>query len=206
MVVHADEDVRRAQILDAAKRCFASCGYHETRVDDIAREAGLSKGALYWYFDSKQEILGLLCEDYSKDLEGVFLEAANAHDLDPVHFLIEIGAQMLQHACGDEARRLVWLEHWSHAARDPESRDQLTAIHQHWLDITIPLVEKSITEGKLKKVDPRHFMVGLMAMFDGILAMRAFHSDVDPVDLWRSLAEMLLDGIRADGGEASDAA
>lgn len=57
---HARSDVseeRRSQILDAAVAVFARLGFHQARMDDIVQEAGLSKGALYWYFKSKDEIV-----------------------------------------------------------------------------------------------------------------------------------------------------
>ena len=47
---------KREQILQAALTRFASQGYHHTTVDDIAREAGLSKGSIYVHFDSKKEL------------------------------------------------------------------------------------------------------------------------------------------------------
>ncbi|HKC49666.1 MAG TPA: helix-turn-helix domain-containing protein, partial [Myxococcota bacterium] len=46
----------RDAILDAALRCFAKRGYHETSVDDIAARARLSKGAIYWHFAGKREL------------------------------------------------------------------------------------------------------------------------------------------------------
>lgn len=48
---------KRAQILDAATRVFASRGYHGARVSDIAREAGIAYGLVYHYFRNKEEIL-----------------------------------------------------------------------------------------------------------------------------------------------------
>ena len=48
---------RKDQILDAASEVFAEKGVHETRMDDIVEKSGLSKGTLYWYFKSKDEIV-----------------------------------------------------------------------------------------------------------------------------------------------------
>ena len=48
---------RKDQILDAASEVFAEKGLHESRMDDIVAKSGLSKGALYWYFKSKDDIL-----------------------------------------------------------------------------------------------------------------------------------------------------
>ena len=47
---------RKAQIYQAALVCFSRKGYHQTTMDDIVAESGLSKGSLYWYFKSKKEL------------------------------------------------------------------------------------------------------------------------------------------------------
>jgi AcrR family transcriptional regulator len=48
---------RKTQILAAATKVFTERGFADARMDDIVTEAGLSKGALYWYFDSKDAII-----------------------------------------------------------------------------------------------------------------------------------------------------
>ena len=48
---------RKNQIIAAATKVFSERGFAEARMDDIVAESGLSKGALYWYFDSKDAII-----------------------------------------------------------------------------------------------------------------------------------------------------
>lgn len=55
---------RRAHILGAALRCFARTGYHATTIDDIAAEAGVSKGAPYVYFESKEALFRALYDSW----------------------------------------------------------------------------------------------------------------------------------------------
>lgn len=50
-------EARRAEILAAARRCFSRDGFHQTSMPDIADEAGLSAGAAYRYFSSKEDII-----------------------------------------------------------------------------------------------------------------------------------------------------
>src|SRR5258708_12818157 len=52
----AAKEARRTQILDAAVRCFAQTGYYATTIEDVVRETGLSRGALYLYFPSKEAL------------------------------------------------------------------------------------------------------------------------------------------------------
>ena len=58
----AHEQQRRAHILDAAQACFARQGYRATSMDDVVRESGLSVGAIYTYFASKEDLFLALCE------------------------------------------------------------------------------------------------------------------------------------------------
>jgi len=59
----AHEQQRRTQILNAAMACFARQGYHATSMDDVVRESGLSVGAIYSYFPSKEDLFLALSDD-----------------------------------------------------------------------------------------------------------------------------------------------
>ncbi len=58
---HMEE--RRQQILDAAVRSFSRGGLHQTTIEDIRLEAGLSRGAVYHYFKSKEEVFEALMDE-----------------------------------------------------------------------------------------------------------------------------------------------
>src|SRR5207247_6931606 len=70
----------RARLLDAAKGIFEENGFLEARITDIAERAGLSHGAFYHYFDSKeqifQEVVALLDERLSEPMYSVVLHPA----------------------------------------------------------------------------------------------------------------------------------
>jgi TetR/AcrR family acrAB operon transcriptional repressor len=57
------EEVRRADILDAARTLFARKGYRGARVDDVAARAGLTKGGVYFHFKNKQELFQAVIDD-----------------------------------------------------------------------------------------------------------------------------------------------
>lgn len=61
-------DARRAQILDAARRCFLRDGFHATSMQDLFAEAGLSAGAVYLYFDSKDDVIIAIAEENMRDV------------------------------------------------------------------------------------------------------------------------------------------
>jgi AcrR family transcriptional regulator len=59
---------RRAAVLEAATRAFASHGYRRARIEDVAREAGVAEGTVYHLFDSKQGLLTAVGADYGAGL------------------------------------------------------------------------------------------------------------------------------------------
>src|ERR1700712_939135 len=67
-VSQAHLDARRQQIVDAARVRFASHGFARTSIADIVAESGLSNGAIYRYFASKDEIVIAVCEQASDAL------------------------------------------------------------------------------------------------------------------------------------------
>ena len=81
------EDERRAQILEAAKRCFVEKGFAATRMDDVAKAAGLSKGGLYFHFKSKEELMVAVVRQVNVTIEGFFNAAKLWTDPMPVQIL-----------------------------------------------------------------------------------------------------------------------
>lgn len=61
-------DARRTQILEAARRCFLRNGFHETSMQDLFAESGLSSGAVYLYFASKQDVILAIAEENMRDV------------------------------------------------------------------------------------------------------------------------------------------
>lgn len=72
---------RRTRILDAAEVCFARAGFHRCTMHDICKEAGISPGALYVYFASKEELIAGIAERDRLKLAGELAELAEAPDL-----------------------------------------------------------------------------------------------------------------------------
>src|SRR3954451_878951 len=111
----------RDELLTAAVRVFARRGYREAGVDEIAAEAGYSKGALYWHFSGKEDLLMSLLEERidapMRDRFALLASAPPERDMS-VEASREFARQL------SEARETLLLEreYWSLAIRDPELR------------------------------------------------------------------------------------
>ena len=111
----------RDELLTAALRVFARRGYGAAGVDEIASEAGYSKGALYWHFSDKEDLLMALLDEHvdapMRDRVAVLASAPPERDM--AVEATEAFARQL-----DEEREAVLLEreYWTLAIRDPELR------------------------------------------------------------------------------------
>lgn len=112
--VKPEERLRRA-----AFQCFSEGGFHETKVDDICKKAGVSKGAFYWYFESKEQVFVQILEVWAKEVEGEIIKQfqdALEDDEPQKALLIALGRE------GRRGRRLlpVWLDALVQSQRHPE--------------------------------------------------------------------------------------
>jgi AcrR family transcriptional regulator len=115
----------RAALLEAALQVFAERGYRDASVDEVARSAGYSKGALYWHFSSKDDLFFALLEEridrpWRETIE--LLESATPdHDMAP-----EANRRFVELLRGERELLLVQHEYWSQAVRDPKLRARYT--------------------------------------------------------------------------------
>jgi AcrR family transcriptional regulator len=132
---------RREQILAAAAELFSRSGYHGVTVDAIAQRAGISKGNLYWYFKSKQEIFRLLIDYAAGRLYSPVIEAMLS-DVEPRERLRAIAMSCIHAAEADpEALHLIW-----QIATQPELKDFVSPEFSTWVNPFIDYLKPLFTE------------------------------------------------------------
>jgi AcrR family transcriptional regulator len=99
-------EARRNEILDAAFACFRRRGFHQTTMQDIYREAGLSPGAVYHYFRSKEEIIAAAIDRNTAEWTRL-IAAVRSLEPSPNQALRRWAALPLPGA-GLQAKRMVW--------------------------------------------------------------------------------------------------
>jgi AcrR family transcriptional regulator len=111
----------RDELLSAALRVFARRGYRDAGVDEIAAEAGYSKGALYWHFSGKEELLTALVEERidapMREMVALLRSAPPERDMS-----VEASREFARRLNSDRDALLLEHEYWSLAIRDPELR------------------------------------------------------------------------------------
>jgi AcrR family transcriptional regulator len=111
----------REELLAAALRVFARRGYRDAGVDDIAAEAGYSKGALYWHFAGKDELLVALLDERidapMREMVALLASAPPERDMSE-----EAARAFARKLAGQRDALLLEREYWSLAIRDPDLR------------------------------------------------------------------------------------
>lgn len=80
---------KRRQLFEAAIKCFAQKGYHATSIQEIVDEVGMTKGSLYFYFKSKEDLLLSSCQYYYDQMIEKMLSISKDHTLSPKEKLME---------------------------------------------------------------------------------------------------------------------
>jgi len=142
----------RGRILDAAVRKFAIAGYDATSVDDICAEAGVSKGAFYHHFPTKQSIFLALMQGWLGMID-MGMEAVHAETV-PETF-IQMTDLLPGVFAAAEDRLPMFLEFWLQASRDETVWKAVIAPYRHYQEHFCRLVEVGIAEGSLKPTDPQ---------------------------------------------------
>jgi TetR/AcrR family transcriptional regulator, transcriptional repressor of aconitase len=141
-------DERRAQILAAARRCFVRDGFHQTSMQDLVREAGMSSGAVYRYFDSKDAMIVAIAEENLDQVVSIVRESVQhgtAVGAALASALEYVGAR---HA--DEGFGAIALLVWSEALRNPALAGRLRESFDAGVDALAQIARaSSVTSAEL---------------------------------------------------------
>ncbi len=110
----------RAKILSAAEKLFAGEGYDATSVAQICDQAGVSKGAFYHHFNSKQSVFLTLLDQWLERLDAQ-MERIRAASQDGTQALIGMAAVTGKVFSDAQGRLPIFLEFWTKAIHDPEA-------------------------------------------------------------------------------------
>jgi TetR/AcrR family transcriptional repressor of uid operon len=187
----APAEVRRAQILEAALECFATRGYHTATMDDLARASGLSKGSLYWYFSSKEEVFLALFDDWVEPIFDAWtrLESEHRSCLDLVRALGEISFEKMT------AGRIP-LGAWAEFLLQPKARERYASMLRESRGRLAALVRRGIEGGEIRQLDPEGLAVALTATMEGLLLQAMVDADFDAKAHWPLVWEGIQRGYQ----------
>lgn len=188
----AQFDVRRKQILDATFRCLANKGYARMTVRDIAREAGISVGTLYLYFEDKHAMVRALREQSQQlEAERVRPQLAAAGPVERLEALLECLLRDLDAPGSDEMLR-VDIQLWAESLHQPALKDLIQEVFDDKIGQFAELVRAAQVDGNLaEEVDPEALARIFLALVAGLELQRALQPDYAYVALLGALKAML---------------
>jgi AcrR family transcriptional regulator len=188
---------RKFQILNAAEQIFSKKGFNEARMDDIAEKTGLSKGTLYLYFKSKDDLVIAILD---RIFQGVFmqLDARKDRQISATKAIF----QFTEEAIRDYRRMLrlmpVAYEFLALAFRNKIVQKALRQYFRHYMDALVPIIQLGIDSGEFRQVDAKDIAIAAGAIYEGTVLLWVYDNKL--VDLERhirSSIQLLLEGIQA---------
>ena len=179
---------RREHILNAAELCFARNGFHRTTMQDICREAAVSPGALYLYFDGKEALIAGIAERDRAEFAERF-SVLEAED----DFLAALRSLAQRYFAEEPAhKRLMCVEIGIEATRNPRVGEIFRAVDTFVLKSFETLFQRLIDEGRIAPdLDARRLAQVLVTIGDGLFWRRAIHKDFDASAILPTVVKMI---------------
>ncbi len=189
----APPQARRADLLDAAERCFAERGYHETTVDAIAQRAGVSKGAFYWHFESKRDAFSALVDRTIERARPAWEAVSAVPDA-------AAAVRGLSELALDETQRTLSLvpaslEYMAEASRDPALARRLVEYLQLGRQIVSDQLRRGAAQGVFRDVDADACATAIVAAGDALGIHGVFDRELDVARAWHALVDLVLRGL-----------
>ena len=198
----AEADKTRQDLISSAWRIFSQKGYAETRLSDIAKEAGVTRGAIYWHFGNKENLLISLFKERADSYFTIIADALE-RNLDPLEKIKTILVNVIKKMESDDQFKAEEIL----ALRRADDQGKFQQIHEyikHRTEKHSELLFRIIVEGQKrgeirKGVNPKN-MVSLFFIFIGGFAKLKMKRGASPFvipDL-EELVDLFLMGIKAD--------
>ena len=141
----------RARIMEAAIKLFSTHGYNKASVDDICAEAGISKGAFYHHFKSKQALFLSLLDGWLQFVDNA-IEASKDRTVPETFMQMTQAFPYIFKTAGDNLP--MFLEFWLQASRDKKIWEASIAPYRRYHKYFTSLIRKGVEEGSFVEVDP----------------------------------------------------
>ena len=196
-----DKSRRRDEIMAAAKEVFARKGFHATTIADIAKQAGLAYGSVYWYFDSKDELFhalmaveeGALRAHVGAALAALRASTENALGEEPFRAAVQATFEFFE---ADKATvKLLFRDAYALGDRFEK---HLGGIYERFIDDIETFVVASQERGEVVAAAPPRMVAYTLAALVGQLAHRRLSTDDDvtAAQVADFVVSLALDGLR----------
>ena len=189
-------DQTRARLLDAAEKVFVERGFHAASVDDVADEAGYSKGAVYSNFENKDELF-LAVLERRVDSRALAIETGVSADQPIADQAVQAGNAFLEVFLEQSQWSLLLMEFGTYAVRHPELRERYAARSRRMQTAMAGLIDKHLDAlGLRAPVSSEDLATILFALGHGFLMAKLTEPDTVPDSLFSDALLLMLGGLQ----------
>ena len=190
------QDRRKEQIMSAALSVVVAKGYDQSRMDDIVEKSQLSKGAIYWYYKSKEEVYLSLVDywfvQYSSDVVDTLQQQESASD--QLKALFDFFIEQFDK---NPAVFKLLVEFWRLAGLNPDFNAKLQQVYSDFLEYIIEIIKVGIANGEFKNVEPRITALSILINIEGINWFTLFDkSGVEAHEYIDTISNFILNGLK----------
>jgi AcrR family transcriptional regulator len=187
----------RTCLMHSAAKVFAERGLQQASIDDVAQDAGFTKGAFYANFKSKEELfLAMLDERFAQRIEEI--ERVIASDGTDAEKAVRAGDEFTAMMTADPEWQRLFLEFTAYAARNEEFREELVTRYRWMRDrISAALTALAESLGAQTAIPADQIAMMTCAMANGVALERLLEGDVIPEQLFGTMLMVFFTGIRA---------
>jgi AcrR family transcriptional regulator len=167
-------------------------------MDDIVAESGLSKGAIYWYFDSKEAIIVAIL-DRIFYWETAHIQKNISSDLGAAKQLELFVQASIEEMHKIEPLMPLFFDFWTRSLRNPTINQAIKRYYQLFLEIIEPIIQQGISTGEFRPVDVKQSAMTIGAALEGTILMWAYFPKIIDFDKqFRITLDILLQGLVAN--------
>ena len=194
----------KKEILKAAMKIFVVNGYSDTKMDDIALGAGLSKGAVYHHFNSKNELFLSLIDFWEDSFLPKFY-SKNYQNVSASNVLKELAYEIALNFKNKKYLFLAELELWALANRDSKVRERTKKLYNKILNHLENIFKKAILDGEYKNIDPGMAAMAVMTSMQGVIWFSIFdHNNFTAEDYINEVMNFIINGFKKSSASISN--
>jgi TetR/AcrR family transcriptional regulator, repressor for uid operon len=182
----------RERIIQSAVECFSNYGFDRTRMDDIAHTSDLSKGTLYLYFKSKEDLFYAICENNLKTIKDQL-----SHIFTKKEDLVYDAEQFYENFQKREGNEKVFFEIIAESSRNAKLQKILYEQRMKIYDIVKGYLDVQVKKGFFRKdIDTEAVASGLVSLYDGLTVSKLLgFSESYNKKTWTETVRALIAGI-----------
>ncbi|NOZ08108.1 MAG: TetR/AcrR family transcriptional regulator [FCB group bacterium] len=195
MAENKPKEIRQIEIMEAALKTFIHKGYTASRMVDIVEKSGLSKGAIYHHYHSKQELFLSLIDYWESqlfpDLSRLIVSESAADNLRAIAAEI---SRTFDH------KRYVFmaeLEFWALSNRDEAVRRRTRRLYEKILTLIEGIIQNGIASGEFKRVDPGISALAVMTGLQGVIWFSIFENQsYSAAEYLETIMDFIIHGFK----------